>query len=108
MWKKEVRSSDSEVDLFAPPPTAPVPRKKVKGTKGLPSAPLVDPPTSKRRTRGTIPSKTIPLGVGDWLTDKDILCWLNQELYHMEVNEPRAWTLAVTYIKRLSLWLQMV
>ena len=21
-----------------------------------------------------------PLGVGDWLTDKDTLCWLNQEL----------------------------
>ena len=43
----------------------------------LPSAPPVDPPTSKRCTRSTIPSETTPLGVGDWLTDKDIVCWLN-------------------------------
>ena len=61
--KKEVQSCDSEVDLFAPPPTAPVPQKKVKGKKALPSAPPqvkgkkalpsappVNPPTSKRRT----------------------------------------------------------
>ena len=56
--KKEVQSSDSEVNLFAPPPTAPVPQKKVKGKKALPSAPPVDPPTSKRRIRSTIPSET--------------------------------------------------
>ena len=101
---KEVQSSDSEVDLFAPPPTALVPQKKVngkkalpsappppkvKGKKALPSAPPIDPPTSKRRTRSTIPSETTPLGVGDWLTDKDILCWLNQEVCHMEIDEPR-------------------
>ena len=48
------------------------------------------------------------LGVGDWLTDKDILCWLNQELYHMEIDEPHAWTLAVLCIKRLSKCMQMV
>ena len=117
--KKEVRSSDSEVDLFAPPPTAPVPEKKVKGKKALPSAPPkvkgkkasappVDPPTSKRCTRSTIPSKTTPLGVGDWLTDKDIVCWLNQELRHMEIDEPLAWTLALLYIKRLSRYMQRV
>ena len=97
--KKEVHSSDSEVDLFAPPPTAPVPEKKVggkkalpsappkvKGKKALPSAPPVDPPTSKRRTRSTISSETTPLGVGDWLTYKDIVCWLNQELCHIEIR----------------------
>ena len=87
--KKEVPSSVSEVDLFAPPPTAhvpwqkekgkkalpsatPMPQKKVKGKKALPSAPPVSPPTSKRRTRRTIPSETTPLAVGNWLTDKDI------------------------------------
>ena len=69
----------------APPP--PVPQKKVKGKKALPSAPRVDPPTSKRRTRRTVPSETTPLGVEDWLTDKDILCWLNQEPYHMEIDD---------------------
>ena len=46
-------------------------------------------------TRGAIPSETNPLEVGDWLTYKDILCWLNQELYHMEIDEPSAWTLVV-------------
>ena len=62
-----------------------VPQKKVKGNKALPTAPPFDPLTSKRRTRGAIPSETTPLGVGDWLSDKDILCWLNQELYHMKL-----------------------
>ena len=99
MKKKEVQISDSDVDLFVPPPAAPVPQKKVKGKKALPSttppqvkgrkalpsAPLVDPPTSKRHTRSTIPSETTPLGVGDWLTHKDIVCWLNQQLCHMEM-----------------------
>ena len=92
-----VPSPDLEVDLFVPPPMAPVPQQKVKGEKALPSAPpmplkkvkeenalpsapLVAPPTSKRRIGNTIPSETNPLGLGDWLTDKDILCWLNQEL----------------------------
>ena len=37
--KEEVQSSDSEVDLFAPPPTPPVPQKRMKGKKALPSAP---------------------------------------------------------------------
>ena len=111
--------------LFAPPPTTPVPRQKVKEKKALPSDPLVpqkkvkekkalpsaspiDPPTSKRRTQGTIPSESTPLGVGDWLTDKDILCGLNQELYHMEIDEPYVWTLVVAYIKRVSRWMPMV
>ena len=89
-------------------PSAPMPQKKVKEKKALPSAPPVDPPTSKRRTRRTILCETTPLGVGDWLTDKDILCWLNQELHHMEIDEPRAWTLAVLYIKILSKCMQMV
>ena len=69
-------------------PSAPhVPRKKVKGENALPSAPRVAPPASKEHTRSIIPSETDPLGVGDWLTDKDILCWLNQEVYHMEIDE---------------------
>ena len=34
------------------------------------------------------PERNNPLGVGDWLTDKDILCWLHQELYHMEIDKP--------------------
>ena len=116
--KKEVQSSDSEVDLFALPPAAPVPQKgkeglakcppKVKGKKALPSAPPVDPPTSKRRTRSTIPSEITPLWVGDWLTNKDIVCWLNQEVCHNESDEPRAWTLALLYIKRLSGYMERV
>ena len=96
------------MDLYAPPPTAPVPQKKVKGKKALPSAPLVDPPTSKRRTRSTILSERTPLGVGDWLTDKDIVCWLKQEVYHNEIDEPRAWSLALLYIKRLSRYMRRV
>ena len=106
--KKEVRSFDLEVGLFAPPPTAPMPQKKVKGKKALPSAPRVDPSTSKRRTWRTIPGETTRLGVGDWLTDKDILCCLNQELCHMEMDEPRSWTLAVLYIKTLSNCMRVV
>ena len=125
--KKEVQSSDSEVDLFAPPPTAPmpqqhekgkkalpsappppVPQNMVKGKKALPSAPTINPSTSKRRTRRTIPRETTPLGVGDWLTDEDILCWLNKKLYHMEVDEPCACTFAVLYIKRASNCMRMV
>ena len=59
------------------------------------------PIPKKRRTGSTIPSETTPLGVGDWLTDKDIVRWFNQEVCHNEINEPRAWTLALLYIKRL-------
>ena len=36
--------------------------------------------------------------MGDWLSDKDILAWLNDKVCHNEVGEPRAWTTAVTYI----------
>ena len=68
------------MDLFAPPPMPPVPQKKVKGEKALPSAPPVVPTASKRRTQSTIPGETDLLGVGDWLTDKDTLFRLNQEL----------------------------
>ena len=126
MQKKEVQSFDLEVDLFAPQPTALAPQERKKGKKALPSAPppvpqkkvegmktlakctLLDPSRSRRRTRRTIPSETTPLGVGDWLTDKDILCWLNQELCHMKIHEPRAWALAVVYIKGLSNCMRMV
>ena len=90
------------------PSAPPMPQKKVKGKKALPSAPPSDPHTSKRRARRTIPSETTPFGVGDCLIDKDILCWLDQELQHMEVDELGAWNLAVAYIKRVSRWMQMV
>ena len=80
-------------------PSAP---PKVKGKKALPSAPPVDLPTSKRRTRSTTLSETPPLGMGDLLTDKGILRWLNQEVCHMEINEARACTLADLHIERLS------
>ena len=66
------------------------------------------PSASKRRTQSTTPNETNPLnqidplGVGYWLTDKDILCYLNQELYHIEIHDPRAWTLAVSHINRVS------
>ena len=46
--------------------------------------------------------------MGDWLTDKDVSCCLNQELYHMVMDEPRASTLVIAYIKRVSKWMQMV
>ena len=132
--KKEVQSSNSELDLFAPPPTAPVPQKKVKGKKALPNAPtpatkegegkeglaqcppppapvpqkkvkgkmaLPSAPPVNPLTRRTIPSETTALGVGDWLTDKDILWWLNQHLCHMEIDEPRAWTMARLYYQEI-------
>ena len=106
--KKEVQSCDSEAVLFAPPPTAPMPNKKAKGRKVLPKALPFNPPNPQRRTRSTIPSETTPLGVEGWLTDKDILCWLNQEVCHNEIDEPRAWTLTLVYIKRLSKYMQRV
>ena len=37
--KKEVESLDSEVDLFAPPPAAPLLQQQEQGKKALPSAP---------------------------------------------------------------------
>ena len=43
--------------------------------------PLFAPTASKRRTQSTIPRETDLLEVGDWLTDKDTLSWLNQELW---------------------------
>ena len=96
------------MDLFAPPPTAPVPQRKAKGKKALPSAPLIDPPTFQRRTRSTIRSETTPLRVADWLTDKDIMYWWNQEVCHNEIGEPRAWSLALLYMKRLTKYMQRV
>ena len=49
-------------------------------------------------TRRTPVDDTKPLVVGDWLTNKDIVARLNDKLYHNEVEEPRAWTMAVAYI----------
>ena len=34
--------------------------------------------------------ETKPLVVGYWLSNKDILAWLNDKPYHNEVEEPRA------------------
>ena len=47
--KKELQSFDSEVDLFAPPPTAPVPQQKEKGQKALPCPP---PPRATEEGEG--------------------------------------------------------
>ena len=49
-------------------------------------------------TRRTPVHETKPLVVGDWLSDKDIVAWLNDKVYHNEAEEPRAWTMAVTHI----------
>ena len=46
--------------------------------------------------------------MGDWLIDKDIVCWLNQEVCHNEIDQPRAWSLVLRYIKRLSKYMQRV
>ena len=73
-------------------------QEKVKGKKALSILSPVDPLTSKRHIPRTIRGETTPLGVGDWLTDKDILCWLNQELYHMEIDESHVWTLIIIII----------
>ena len=53
---------------------------------------------ARMATRRTPVDETKPLVVGYWLSDKDILAWLNDKLYYNEVEEPRAWTMAVTYI----------
>ena len=53
---------------------------------------------ARMATRHTPVDETKPLVVGDWLSDKDILARLNDKLYHNEIEEPRAWTWAVTYI----------
>ena len=106
--KKEVQSSDSEVDLFAPPPAASVPQKKGEGKESLAKCTPYRPSHFQKARPSTIPSETTPLGVGDWLTDKDIVCWLNQEVCHNEMDEPRAWSLALLYIKRLSRYMQRV
>ena len=80
----------------------------MKGKKALPSAPSIASTASKRHTRRTIHREIDLLGMGDRLTDKDILCWLNEKLYHMEMDDPRVWTLALSYIKRSSRWTQAV
>ena len=49
-------------------------------------------------TRHTPIDQTKPLVVGDWLSDKDIIAWLNHKLYHNQVGEPWAWAMAVTHI----------
>ena len=49
-------------------------------------------------TRCTPVDETKPCVVGDLLSDKDIVASLNDKLYHNEFEEPRAWTMAMTYI----------
>ena len=61
-------------------------------------AELSDAGISEQVTRHTPVDETKPLVVGDWLSDKDILAWLNHNLCHNEVGEPQAWIAAVTYI----------
>ena len=53
---------------------------------------------ARMATRQTPVDETKLFVVGDWLSDKDILAWLHDKLYHNEFEEPRAWTMAVTYI----------
>ena len=53
---------------------------------------------ARMATRQTPVDETQPLVVGGWLSDKDILVWLHDKLYHNEVIEPRAWTATVAYI----------
>ena len=53
---------------------------------------------ARMATRRTPVDETKPLVVGDWLSDKDIVTWLNDKVCHNEVEEPRAWTMAVTHI----------
>ena len=49
-------------------------------------------------TRHTLADEPKPLVVGDLLSDKDIIAWLHNKLHQYEVGEPRAWTMAVTYM----------
>ena len=53
---------------------------------------------ARMATRRTPVDETKSLVVGDWLSDKEIVVWLNDKLYRNAVKEPRAWTMAVTYI----------
>ena len=53
-------------------------------------------PGARKVTRHTPVNETKPLVVGDWLSDKGIIAWLNHKLYHNEIGDPRAWTTAVT------------
>ena len=85
-----------------------VPQKKVKGKKAPPSAPLLTLPLPKGALGEPSIVKQPLLGVGHWLMDKDILCWLNQEPCHVEIDQPHAWTLVVLEIKRLSSCMWMV
>ena len=57
-------------------------------------------PTSgaQRVTRCTLVDETKPLVVGDWLSNKDIIVWLNHNLYHSKLGVPWAWATTVTYI----------
>ena len=86
MKTKEVPSSDLEMDLFWPPPTAAVLMRGAKGRRVLPRAPPIDPPTPQRRTQSTIQSKTTPLGMVALLTDKYILCLLNDKVCQNEID----------------------
>ena len=42
--------------------------------------------------------------VGGWLNDRDITAWLTNKLYQLKVDEPRAWTMVVSFILSLLLF----
>ena len=63
----------------------------ILSTMPLPKGVLASPSRAKQPLRG----------VGDCLIDKDTLCWSNQDVCYNQIDEPRAWTLAVLYIKKL-------
>ena len=88
------------------PPTRAI--EEGEGKEGLAKCPPCQPSHFQTAYPETHPGETTLLGVGDWLTGKDILCRLNQELCHMEIDEPHVWTLAFPYIKRLSKCMRMV
>ena len=85
---------DAVVPVLAPPSNVAKPLMagiSEEEDTAIPVAP------ARMATRRTPVDETKPLVVGDWLSDKDIVAWQNDKLYHNEVEEPRAWTMAVTY-----------
>ena len=119
--KKEV--CHLELDVLVPPPTAPEPRQKVKGKKALPSppppplmplkkmkgrknmpnAPSVHPPTFQKAYSKNHPGPNNPFWIGMLVDEQGYV--MNQELSHMEINEPHMCTLAGAYIKGVSKWM---
>ena len=81
---------------------APSPLKKVVKGELLGKADYALPQLVLRMpTQSTVGDDTTPSVVGGWLNDRDILAWLTDKLYHVEGDEPCAWTLGVSFILSL-------